>query len=577
MLFRSKSKIPQVALLAREIEDRYHGIPQDIEWTYDGQQLWLLQARPVTNLQPIWTRKIAAEVIPGTIRPLTWSINRPLTCGVWGEIFTLVLGKEAADLDFNQTATLHFQHAYFNATLLGEIFRRMGLPSESLEFLTRGAKFSKPPLTSTLRNLPGLWRLWRKESHLLGDFAKDNRRYFAPLLQELARQPVIDLAAEALLKRIEKILAALKPATYYSILAPLSFALRQAITKVPTTSLDNSETPEIASLRDLEKLAGQIRTLISAVQLTSLNRELLFTILRENSAGEVILKEFEQWLDRYGYLGEVGTDIAIPRWREDSQPVEELLVQLILEGDTRKSNQQQIKSAKIQQRLNLKGRVTAVYSQLLAYLRWSFVALEKIWLESGILRQPGDIFFLEFSEIEQLIHNPKSESSNSSEFSEFKDSITLGQSLSQILQQRRQEFEENRARLQIPYIIYGNTATFTIMPTPTLTIAQQLSGIPASPGRVEGRVKIMKTFQGIADIDRNTILVVPYTDSGWAALLARVGGLIAEVGGSLSHGAIVAREYGIPAVMDVNHATELLRNNQRVIIDGARGIVEVLD
>ena len=223
------------------------------------------------------------------------------------------------------------------------------------------------------------------------------------------------------------------------------------------------------------------------------------------------------------------------------------------------------------------GRVTAVYSQLLAYLRWSFVALEKIWLESGILRQPGDIFFLEFSEIEQLILHPQAESTNSSAFSEFKDSITLGQSLSQILQQRRQEFEENRARLQIPYIIYGNTATFTIMPTPTLTIAQQLSGIPASPGRVEGRVKIMKTFQGIADIDRNTILVVPYTDSGWAALLARVGGLIAEVGGSLSHGAIVAREYGIPAVMDVNHATELLRNNQRVIIDGARGIVEVLD
>lgn len=79
------------------------------------------------------------------------------------------------------------------------------------------------------------------------------------------------------------------------------------------------------------------------------------------------------------------------------------------------------------------------------------------------------------------------------------------------------------------------------------------------------------------DIDRNTILVVPYTDSGWAALLARVGGLIAEVGGRLSHGAIVAREYGIPAVMDVHGATQLLRDNQRVILDGSQGIVEVLD
>ena len=150
--------IKEVALLVREIEHLYHGIPQDLEWSYDGQQLWLLKVRPITTMQPIWTRKIAAEVIPGVIKPLTWSINQPLTCGVWGELFTLVLGKRSRGLNFQETATLHYHRAYFNASLLGEIFRRMGLPTESLEFLTRGAKFSKPPLKSTLINLPGLWK-----------------------------------------------------------------------------------------------------------------------------------------------------------------------------------------------------------------------------------------------------------------------------------------------------------------------------------------------------------------------------------------------------------------------------------
>jgi pyruvate, water dikinase len=130
--------IKQVAYLARHLEARFHGIPQDIEWSYDGQALWVLQSRPITTLLPIWTRKIAAEVIPGIICPLTWSINRPLTCGVWGDIFTIVLGDRARGLDFNETATLHYSRAYFNATLLGQIFRRMGLPPESLEFLTRG-------------------------------------------------------------------------------------------------------------------------------------------------------------------------------------------------------------------------------------------------------------------------------------------------------------------------------------------------------------------------------------------------------------------------------------------------------
>ncbi|MEL6164114.1 MAG: glycerol-3-phosphate acyltransferase, partial [Cyanobacteria bacterium J06628_3] len=122
--------IKQVAYLTRQIEQYYHGIPQDIEWSYDGQTLWILQVRPITTLLPIWTRKIAAEVIPGIIHPLTWSINRPLTCGSWGGIFAIVLGERAIGLDFNETATLHFSRAYFNASLLGKIFLRMGLPPE---------------------------------------------------------------------------------------------------------------------------------------------------------------------------------------------------------------------------------------------------------------------------------------------------------------------------------------------------------------------------------------------------------------------------------------------------------------
>ena len=68
--------IKQVAYLTRQIEQYYHGIPQDIEWSYDGQTLWILQVRPITTLLPIWTRKIAAEVIPGIIHPLTRSNNR---------------------------------------------------------------------------------------------------------------------------------------------------------------------------------------------------------------------------------------------------------------------------------------------------------------------------------------------------------------------------------------------------------------------------------------------------------------------------------------------------------------------
>ncbi|NER24643.1 MAG: pyruvate phosphate dikinase PEP/pyruvate-binding protein [Symploca sp. SIO1C2] len=555
--------VKQVAILARELENRYHGIPQDIEWTYDGQQLWLLQARPITTLQPIWTRKIAAEVIPGLIRPLTWSINRPLTCGIWGEIFTIVLGKRAAGLDFNQTATLHYSHAYFNATLLGQIFRRMGLPTESLEFLTRGAKFSKPPISSTLRNVPGLLRLLGKEWSLEKDFALDYQQQFAPTLSQLSAQTLSKLSPSALLERIDLILEVLKRATYYSILAPLSSSLRQAILRVQDTELDNSQAPEVASLRSLAQIAADARLLLSEEQVISDSGASLFTTLAESPDGQSIVGQFEQFLENYGYLSEVATDIAVSTWKEDPRVVRRLFTQFLSDPPpvSLPPKQQGIRAQLAQVRLDLKGRVTEVYSQLLAQLRWSFVALETTWLQENLLSKPGDIFFLEFAEIRSLVADTDSQ---------FK------QQLPQIIQQRCNQLEQNRQLATIPSLVYGNNP-----PAPVASIApatnQQLQGIGASPGKVEGWVKVVKDLQALDNIDRQTILVVPYTDSGWAPLLAQSGGLIAEVGGRLSHGAIVAREYGIPAVMDIHNAIQMLHDGQRVRIDGRLGIVEILD
>jgi len=139
---------------------------------------------------------------------------------------------------------------------------------------------------------------------------------------------------------------------------------------------------------------------------------------------------------------------------------------------------------------------------------------------------------------------------------------------------RRSQFHQDSQIEQVPLVVYGN-----IPPHPSETTDiysdQILQGIAASHGQAEGRIKVVRNLQNLPDIDKDTILVVPYTDSGWAPLLVRAGGLVAEAGGRLSHGAIVAREYGIPAVMDVKGATWILQDGQRVRIDGSRGIVEL--
>jgi phosphohistidine swiveling domain-containing protein len=557
--------LQQVAYLVRQLELRFRGIPLDMEWTYDGQQLWVLQARPITTLVPIWTRKIAAEVIPGLIHPLTWSINRPLTCGVWGDLFTIVLGDRAKGLDFTQTATLHHSSAYFNATLLGDIFLRMGLPPESLEFLTRGAKFSKPPLMATVRNLPGLLRLFQRELTLVQDFATDDQTRFAPALDALHANPVEALPETAILDRIDEILQLLNRATYYSILAPLSLALRQALLKPADSQLDNQDSPEVASVRSLYQIAEACRPLLSSFDALPSDAATVMQTLRTTTGGEAVLAQFDQFLKTYGYLSDVATDVAVPRWREAPETAQALLVQALsnpVQPNLPSPRHQNWKARQVQQRLSLKGRVTEVYSRLLAELRWSLVALEVQWRQNNVLSDEGDLFFLTLDEIRAMVQMPHSVSQGS---------------VTQRVNVRRTNRERDRQLVPVPRLVYGNDPPHwnaDWMPAASETAA--LRGIGASPGIIEGWVTVLSNLQTVPNIDRTTILVVPYTDSGWAPLLSQAGGLIAEVGGRLSHGAIIAREYGIPAVMDVHQASQRLRNGQRIRLDGQQGTIEIL-
>jgi len=579
--------IAELVQQAQAIEAFFHGIPQDIEWSWDGKKVWILQSRPITNLQPFWTRTIAAEVIPGAIRPLTWSINRPLTCGVWGEIFQVVLGDRASHLNFNETATLLGSHAYFNATLLGEIFRMMGLPEQGLEFLLRGQKMGKPPLGKILPSLPGLWRLVQRERALNADFEVDRTSIFIPALQSLQKEEDSSTPLRVkrekreeeegeelaianyqylseLWERAEQIQEWLKPITYYNILGPIGLAIRKAIFRVADEWLVNDTAPEIASIRALQQLSQKLRkTAILQFDETVSVAELA-QIFAESSA---LQAEFAQWLDSYGYLSEVGTDIAVPTWREQPETYQKLLITLAQKpavanlaetGKLSLTFAQKWRLNKCQQRSLVKNEISEIYARLLAHLRWTFLEIEACGLAMQVFQESGDIFYLEFGEIQQWIRSGASVS--------FQETIS----------QRRDRLLADRDR-PIPPVVYGNllpnSQKSSIVPATSETNIMQ--GIPASIGCVEGFVKICRTVT--ADLGENAIAVVPYTDAGWAPLLLGATAIIAEVGGQLSHGAIIAREYKIPAVMNIAEATTRLRDGQKVRVDGYLGTVELLE
>ncbi|MDE5084200.1 MAG: PEP-utilizing protein, partial [Trichodesmium sp. St18_bin1] len=399
--------IQELVSKAEAIEGFFHGLPQDIEWCWDGEKIWILQSRPITNLRPIWTRTIAAEVIPGAIHPLTWSINRPLTCGVWGEIFTIVLGEKVAKLDFTETATLLGSHAYFNATLLGEIFRMMGLPEQGLEFLLRGQKMGKPPLEKVWSALPGLWRLIQKEMAIDDEFEGDYHQIFVPALQSLENNFQHNFPENSsqflseLLVQAERIQEWLKPITFYNILGPIGLGIRRSLFGVSEEWLPTDTAPEIVSIRELQRLAVKLKMATkSDVEIEAAFEE-----------NQELQWEFQGWLESYGYLSEVGTDIAVATWGEKQDNFRDLLFTMARKGEREKDNfsvrslnfWQSWRLGKCTKRARTKGRIAEVYGKLLADLRRTFLAMENYGLEVGIFEQKGDIFYLEFTEVRELI------------------------------------------------------------------------------------------------------------------------------------------------------------------------------
>ncbi|MEG5044813.1 glycerol-3-phosphate acyltransferase [Microcoleus sp. B4-C1] len=560
----AQSILAELVKQAQAIEAFFHGVPQDIEWSWDGEKVWILQSRPITNLQPFWTRTIAAEVIPGAIRPLTWSINRPLTCGVWGEIFKVVLGDRAIGLNFNETATLLGSHAYFNATLLGEIFRMMGLPEQGLEFLLRGQKMGKPPLGKILPSLPGLWRLVQRERALNAEFKGDRTSIFLPALQSLEKEEgssATDLTE--LLERAEQIQEWLKPITYYNILGPIGLAIRKAIFRVNDDWLANDTAPEIASVRALQQLAQKLR---QAAVSQSDETVSVAHLAQTFAASPALQGDFEKWLDIYGYLSEVGTDIAVPTWREQPEVYQKLLINMAQKAETNLVEKRKLgltfgqkwRLDKCQERAIVKNEISEIYARLLAHLRWTFLEIEACGLGMQVFQENGDIFYLEFGEIQQWIRSGASVS--------FQDTI----------RERRDRLVADRDR-PIPPVVYGNLLPNSHRRAIDSATSETniIQGIPASIGSVEGFVKICRTAS--TDLGENAIAVVPYTDAGWAPLLLGATAIIAEVGGQLSHGAIIAREYKIPAVMNIAEATTRFRDGQKVRVDGYLGTVELLE
>ncbi|MBN9619753.1 MAG: phosphoenolpyruvate synthase, partial [Actinobacteria bacterium] len=159
-------------------------------------------------------------------------------------------------------------------------------------------------------------------------------------------------------------------------------------------------------------------------------------------------------------------------------------------------------------------------------------------------------------------------------FEEFREAVRTGRVDRELVRRRREAFRSYQAPTP-PRVFTSDgeivTGTYRRDDVPP----GALPGLPVSAGTVEGRARVVVDMAK-ADVDAGDILVTTYTDPSWTPLFVGIAGLVTEVGGLMTHGAVIAREYGLPAVVGVENATGLIRDGQRIRVHGTAGYVEIL-
>jgi pyruvate,water dikinase len=174
---------------------------------------------------------------------------------------------------------------------------------------------------------------------------------------------------------------------------------------------------------------------------------------------------------------------------------------------------------------------------------------------AGVLRKKEDIFHLRFAELHDVVRTHQVDD--------------------RLISERKDAFGTYQA-LTPPRVITSDGEVITGTYRRDDLPAGALAGLPVSGGIVEGRARVIRDMAQ-AEVQPGDILVTAHTDPSWSPLFVAVAGLVTEVGGLMTHGAVIAREYGLPAVVGVEHATHLIEDGQRIRVHGTDGYVEMLD
>lgn len=612
------ARVAELATLLLRIET-IQGGPQDVEWCLDGERFWVLQSRPVTvraghaaakgDIE--WSRTNVREVLPDLPSPQSLDLVTRLVNQAIRDYFGELLGPEES---LGPVIKSIGGRGYFNLSQFRYLARASLVPpgifmralGHADGLRPDDSRVTLPPLRQLAHNLPTLARIVVDRS-LLGWKSK---RMFAAgqrYLHDLRRVPMEDRSDEQLLAIMDDFFENSQEPLRTAFTSG-SFLQGQLLLEALCRRLDFDADTLLGSQLAVGEKTVSSKQAFEMLRLAHLGRadERVRAYFAEQPAsdpefrawgrvlrGTLFKREVRGFLDDFGHRGLHELDWSLPRYREDPTPILFTLGQLVLAPNTPRPEDVERRLTDEARRvwdsfreavpprwreilLPLVGWVIRQMKQMYIFrernkfemvkvvepLRELSRTMAKRFVQRGWLYREADYFLLTFDDVKRAVRTPADRSA-----------------LHALVAERTAE-QSRWAKLDMPLLLADSDVRAVLAGASEPAIdsggVRTMRGTCMSPGCAEGEVVVMRDPREFARMKPGAIIVAPATDPSWIPLFTLAAGVVVEIGGVLSHAAIVAREYGLPVLANCRDATHLLADGERVRVDATKGIVQRL-
>ena len=597
-------QIVRLAKLGRRIEAHF-GYPQDIEWCLADDGFQIVQSRPITTLFPVPATSDEGNHVYVSVghQQMMTDAMRPLGISLW------LLTTPAPMFEAGGRLFVDVTRPLGSPTSRAELVKALGtsdpLIGDALRTVLNRGDFipTRPDPDPGPTEGQGRTPAYRASAEIETDPAivagliDRSQASLATLKRDIQSQSgpaLIDfiLADLGELKRVmftpenlQAIVAGMQAASWLNEQMEAWLGEKNAADTL-TQSVPHNVTAEMGfALMDVADVIRPHPDVVAFLQ--HVEDENFLDALPALAGGREARDAIQGFLDKYGMRCAGEIDITRPRWSERPSTLVPLIlgnVRNFEPGAARRRFEQGRRNAQKKEqdlltrlrarpdgepkaeetkRMIDRVRIFAGYREYPKYHMISRYFVYKLALlkdaerlvRAGVLTDREDIFYLTFAELH--------------------DVERTNQVDDQLIQKRKDAFRSHQA-LTPPRVLTSDGEAVAGAYQRDDVPAGALTGLPVSGGTVEGRARVVLDMAE-ADLEPGDILVTAYTDPSWTPAFVAINGLVTEVGGLMTHGAVIAREYGLPAVVGVEHATQLIRDGQRIRVHGTDGYIEILD